>query len=249
MSSVNEKMTAIADAIREKTGGMDSLTLDDMAQGIGAVYEAGQKSEYDHFWDGYQYNGTRTGYLYGFCGVGWTDETFKPKYDMTPNSAMNMFRESSIRNLKQCIESCGVILDLSKVTNASALFGYNSVLTTIPKINLSSMTTSTYLFQNDSKLETIEELTISEKVAFVTSSFSGCTALTRLIMAGTLATNGLDLHWSTKLDKESVLSIINILQDKTAVGGTWTVTLGSENLAKLTDAEKAVATQKGWTLV
>ena len=111
------------------------------------------------------------------------------------------------------------------------------------------MTTSTYLFQDDKKLQTIEELKISKTVAFVTSSFSGCTALTRLILAGTLATNGLDLHWSTLLDRESLLSVLNVLQDKTSVGGTWTVTLGSENLAKLTNAEKAIATQKGWTLV
>ncbi len=40
--SVNEKMTAIADAIRDKTGGTDALTLDDMAQAIPDVYDAGR---------------------------------------------------------------------------------------------------------------------------------------------------------------------------------------------------------------
>ena len=39
---VNEKMTAIADAIREKTGGTDALTLDGMAQAIPAVFAAGE---------------------------------------------------------------------------------------------------------------------------------------------------------------------------------------------------------------
>ena len=38
---IDEKMTAIADAIRSKTGGEDALTLDDMASGINDVYEAG----------------------------------------------------------------------------------------------------------------------------------------------------------------------------------------------------------------
>jgi hypothetical protein len=121
------------------------------------------------------------------------------------------------------------------------------VLTVVPKIDLSSLTTSTYLFQDDTKLTTIEEIRVSEATTFTsTSSFAGCTSLTHLIMTGTLATNGLDLHWSP-LDHESLMSIINVLQTKTS--GTWTVALGSANLAKLTDAEKAIATQKGWTLV
>lgn len=42
--TVNEKMTAIADNIRDKTGGTDPLTLDDMASGINEVYETGALS-------------------------------------------------------------------------------------------------------------------------------------------------------------------------------------------------------------
>lgn len=41
--SVNEKMTAIADAIRDKTGGTDPLTLDAMAEAIAGI-EAGEGS-------------------------------------------------------------------------------------------------------------------------------------------------------------------------------------------------------------
>ncbi len=45
--SVNTKMTAIADEIRAKTGGEELLTLDDMAENITKVYEAGQSSMVD----------------------------------------------------------------------------------------------------------------------------------------------------------------------------------------------------------
>lgn len=48
--SVHEKMTAIADAIREKTGDTQKLGLDAMAAGVGEVYEAGKAekaAEYD----------------------------------------------------------------------------------------------------------------------------------------------------------------------------------------------------------
>ena len=42
MATVNEKMTAIADAIRAKTGGTEPLTLDGMATAIPIVYKAGE---------------------------------------------------------------------------------------------------------------------------------------------------------------------------------------------------------------
>lgn len=219
-----------------------------VAENVPKVFNAGQNAEYDRFWDEYQKSSY---YVFRFAGNGWNDKTFNPKHNIIAiGSAEGMFRQTKVTDLKGKLESCGVTLDLSNVTTATNLFGYADVLTTVPKINLSSIgNKSTYLFASDTKLQTIEELTISEAVTFSSNSFSNCTALTRLIMVGTLATNGLDLHWSTLLDRESLLSVLNVLQDKTSVGGTWTVTLGSENLAKLTDAEKAIATQKGWTLV
>jgi hypothetical protein len=222
--------------------------LTTVAENMPKVFEAGQKLESNRFWDIYL-NGTY--FPYRFAGNGWNDNTFEPNKDVVPSgSAEGMFRQSKIVDLKGRLEACGVTLDLSKVTVATFLFGYADVLTSVPKINLSSAgSNTTYLFAYDGKLQTIEELTVSETTTFANSSFQGCSALTRLIMTGTLATNGLDLHWSTKLTKESLLSIIGVLQDKTSAGGTWTVTFGSTNLAKLTDAEKAVATQKGWTLV
>ena len=44
MSSVNEKMTAIANAIRSKTGKTDSLTLDQMATEIDSIASGGIQS-------------------------------------------------------------------------------------------------------------------------------------------------------------------------------------------------------------
>ena len=51
-----------------------------------------------------------------------------------------------------------------------------------------------------------------------------------------------------KVQELLILSILNCLKDYKDSGTTYTVTLGATNLAKLTDAEKAIATQKGWTL-
>jgi hypothetical protein len=48
------------------------------------------------------------------------------------------------------------------------------------------------------------------------------------------------------LTHQSLLNILNSLVPQE--GATKTLTLGSDNLAKLTDEEKAIATDKGWTL-
>ena len=50
---------------------------------------------------------------------------------------------------------------------------------------------------------------------------------------------------STKLTHDSLMVVINGLQTVTTA---QTLTLGAANLAKLTDEEKKVATDKGWTL-
>ena len=55
----------------------------------------------------------------------------------------------------------------------------------------------------------------------------------------------LDLSDCTYLDHDSLMVVINGLQTVTE---TQTLTLGSTNLDKLTEEEKQVAIDKGWTL-
>ena len=57
--SVNAKMTAIANAIREKTGGTEPLGLDAMATEIPKVYDAGRSQAESDFWDRVQDYGDR----------------------------------------------------------------------------------------------------------------------------------------------------------------------------------------------
>lgn len=59
-------------------------------------------------------------------------------------------------------------------------------------------------------------------------------------------TYNLNISNYPNLSKDSILNIINCLCETTS---TLTLTLGSTNMAKLTDAEIAIATAKGWTVV
>ena len=56
----------------------------------------------------------------------------------------------------------------------------------------------------------------------------------------------LDITSSTKFTREALLEIIGNLKTVTS---TKRLTMGSTNLAKLTDADKEIAINKGWTLV
>ena len=59
----------------------------------------------------------------------------------------------------------------------------------------------------------------------------------------------LDLSSCTKLTHDSLMSIINALYDYSGTTTTRTVTLGTDNKNKLTEAEIAIATQKGWSVI
>ena len=120
---VNEKMTAIADAIRDKTGKTEALGLDAMAESIGDVYEAGQKSEYDLFWDNFQDYGNRRMYYGAFAG--WNDTIFKPKYPIKCITNTSMFYMSTITDVP--------VIDCSEATALSSTFSYTDYLATIEK--------------------------------------------------------------------------------------------------------------------
>ena len=133
-------------------------------------------------------------------------------------------------------------LNLSSGTNFYyAWFGCSS-LTSFPKVDLSAGTNFGYAWASCSKLASFPALNLSNGTDFYMAWYN-CTSLTTLGGFGTIKRN-IDLHWSTLLTVESLMNVIN--QAATVTGKT--MTLGSTNLAKLTDEQKAVATNKGWTL-
>ena len=119
--SVNEKMTAIADNIRSKTGKTELLNLDDMASGVNEVYEAGKEKEWSDFWDNFQNKGKRVNYHYAFGGEAWNEKTWKPKWDIKPYYAVEMFANCAIRDLEQAIKDANIVFDTSKVESMKSV--------------------------------------------------------------------------------------------------------------------------------
>ena len=132
--------------------------------------------------------------------------------------------------------------DTENVTNISSMFSYCDNITTIPQLNTSKVTSIDAIFYNCVGLTTIPALDVS-KVKYATNSFAGCTNLKSILMTGMKVS--FDISASIKFERADLLIILNNLATVTS---TKTLTMGSRNLAKLTDEDKAIATNKGWTL-
>ena len=138
------------------------------------------------------------------------------------------------------------VLDLSKCINMSAMFSQCACLKSISLAEGSGQVAKNIdrMFQYCNSLETLTLPDGFGKVATTLANcFTKCTAL-KTITGNPNFKVSLDLSSCTQLTHDSLMVVINGLQIVTG----QTLTLGTENLAKLTDDEKKVATDKGWTL-
>ena len=135
--------------------------------------------------------------------------------------------------------------DTSNVTNMEYMFGscWYILSLDLSNFNTSKVTSMGGMFYNDSRLKNIIGTLDMQNVTNANYMFYGCSALEEVHIHN-LGEN-LDLSACTKLTHDCLVELINNLQTVTS---TKTLTLGSTNLAKLTDEEKQVATNKGWTL-
>ena len=135
--------------------------------------------------------------------------------------------------------------DTSNVTNMYNMFSYCSSLTSIPELNTSNVTDMSSMFSYCSSLTSIPELNTSN-VTDMYNMFSYCSNLETIHMINMKVS--FDISSSTKFTRESLVEIINNCYDVTTLNKTAKLTMGSTNLAKLTEEDKAIATAKGWTL-
>lgn len=216
----------------------------------------GKKSQYDEFWDAYQraINGISQIYSgsYMFANAGWNDDTFKPKYSMPYlNNAANMFNTCYVTDLSAALARQGVVFDFYKVASFGGTFSY-MLTTTLPIIDTRGTTAGnntifSNMFNNSKKLQTIEKLILKDDGSqpFL-NSFNYCESLENIVIEGVIGQNGLNLQGSPKLTHDSLMSIINALKDNSGTS-TWnTITLGAENLAKLTPEELEIMDRKQW---
>ena len=133
--------------------------------------------------------------------------------------------------------------DTSNVTDMSYMFYDNQNLTTIPLIDTSNVTDMTDMFYGCTQLTKIPSFDVSNVTTFY-NMFTRCIRLTAIHMTG--INTSLDISSSTEFTREALVEIINNLEPTN--NHSYTLTMGSTNLAKLTNEDKKIATDKGWKL-
>ncbi len=206
------------------------------------IYETGKQSEYDSFWDSYQDSGNRVNYNHAFANPGWKNDVLKPKFPIVPTLANSLFL--NCRYNGDITEQ--VTLDFSNCTNFSNMCGYAYGITRFGVVDTRAASALNAAFYYARGLVTIDKLILKDDG---TQTFNNVFAqnydLENLTIEGVIGQNGFNVGDAKALTRDSLMSIINALADGVSAK---TCTLGTANLVKLTDQEKAIATQKGWTL-
>lgn len=205
------------------------------------VYEEGQKSEYDRFWDNFQQSGKRTNYYVAFYGEGWNNTNFKPKYQLNPTSLNNTFASSKISgDFRKLCE-----LDTSNCTTVASAFSGCSELTHLGVLDLLKITASTAICGDCPKLEYVEKIILNTNGKYRMIHFNNDIALKEIRFEGKMGGGDVSFANSPNLSYKSLESIKKALAEITT---TFILTLHADAKAKLTDADIAEITQKGWTL-
>ena len=125
-----------------------------------------------------------------------------------------------------------------KVKSMSEAFNYCSQLKTLPLMDLTQCTRFSVIGCNS--LESIPAYDLSNITSINLSSLY---KLAEFHATGMKVS--FDISYSTIFTREALVEILNNLATVTK---TQTLKMGTTNLAKLTDEDKAIATNKGWTL-
>ena len=255
-TTLTSLFTDIEGAIRSKTGDSAKIKADDFDTAIEAIptggggentlkklLDATKSCQYLFI----RYNGANIDGLISYSdtsNVTTMSSMFEECSNLTTVPQLNT---SNVKDMIGMFRFCSKLtsipeLDTSNVTSMKYMFQSCFKLTNAPQLNTSNVKDMSYMFQNCSKLITIPQLDVSN-VTNMNNMFGGCSSLKSILMTGMKIS--FNISASTQFDESDLVTILNNLATVTS---TKTLTMGSTNLAKLTDDEKAIATNKGWTL-
>lgn len=133
-------------------------------------------------------------------------------------------------------------LNTSKVTDMGSMFCNCNSLTTVPLLDTAKVKNMSQMFWHCGNLQTVPAFDCSN-VTNMNNIFASCSSLKSVLMTNIGVS--LDISASTLFERTDLVTILNNLKTVTS---TKTLKMGATNLAKLTDEDKLIATNKGWTL-
>ena len=174
---------------------------------------------------------------------------FRLCYAMT---AIPQLDTSSVTNTSYMFNSCYSLaaipqLDTSSVTNIRSMFRSCNSLTAIPQLDTLSVTNMSYMFNDCNSLTAIPQMDTSA-VTDMSYMFNDCYSLTAIAFNGSV-TGWAGYAVSLKDCSLGHAAIVAFFNSLPTITSAKAITLtGNPGVSELTDAEKAVATGKGWTL-
>ena len=206
------------------------------------------------------YDDTLLGYANAICSIPDFSqirngcETFAGNTDLEyiPEILGSGYFTSMYKFAKDCtsLRRVGQLYTNQVTTFVYAFYGCTS-LVEIEGIDTSNATTLGECFHYCSSLVRINSpLNVSKVTSQMDSTFTGCSNLVVMEFIGPLKAD-IWLSGAPNLSLQSLLSVINSLADlnQEAIPTTKKITFGARNKAKLSAAQLALATDKGWTVV
>lgn len=168
-------------------------------------------------------------------------------YNCKALTTIPQLNTSKVDNMNNMFSDCSSIesipqLNTSNVTTMDSMFYKCSLLTTVPLLDTSKVKNMSQMFWHCNNLQTVPAFDCSN-VTNMNNIFASCSSLKSILMTGMKVS--FDISASTKFEREDLLIILNNLKTVTT---TKTLKMGATNLARLTDEDKLIATNKGWTL-
>lgn len=271
MATINENLQALNEikqniktAIENKGQNLTDVPFSQYAEKISAI-ETGDtsgESYYDVFWDLYQNNGKRANYKHAFANVGWTNATFKPKYDIIINSnSYNIFDGSKIEgSLPEILKNLGVKLEFNDISYQAG--GFNGTLfTEIDFVLKDCSPTLAQVFGYSPNLHTLKIGTINKNVKFNSTFLSlpnTLPALKNLTIVGEIGQNGFNVSTCPVLSKESIKNIVGCLSTTTnnlsvtfsliAVNKAFETSEGANDGSTSSEWLTLIGTKSNWTI-
>ena len=123
---------------------------------------------------------------------------------------------------------------------------FRSSTITDTKVPIHILANGQAAFYSAARLKTIRKLVVTENTSYV-NMFYGTGSIENITVEGVI---GKDFAMSgcSKLTHDSVMSVINALKDFSETTTTRTLDLHTNTVALLSEEEKAIVTNKGWTL-
>ena len=181
---------------------------------------------------------------------------------------------SNANNMSNLFNGCSSLttiplLDTSKVASMISMFHSCSSLTSIPLLNTSKVTNMNSMFYNCTSLNFISAIDTSN-VKNMINMFFNCRSLTYIPLLDTSKVTSMNnmlrncssvkylggfknlsisvsAYFLDQCPNLTVESLMNVINNLATVSGQ-SLKFGSTNLNKLTPHQKAIATNKGWTL-